>query len=139
MASHESGWKNAVHRRQWTQTLRDHAYPTLAKVSVNAITTEHVLAVLSPLWATKSETAARLRGRIASILDAERVAGHRSGENPARWNGHLQHLLPARPKVRKGGKHPACPWQLAPAFMQQLRGMPGIGRASHVRSLIARL
>jgi integrase len=67
-----------------------------------------------------------VRGRLEKILGAERVAGHRSAENPARWKGHLEHLLPARSKVRKASKHPALPWELIPSFMSELRAMPGI-------------
>jgi integrase len=125
MTNHEAGWRNAVHRKQWGQTLRDHVYPTLAKVPVNEVTTDHVLKILSPIWTTKPETAARVRARIERVLDFEKANKNRSGENPAAW-AILKHLLPARSKVRKGGKHPALPWEQIPQFMRELRAMPGI-------------
>ena len=93
------GWRNAKHRAQWEMTLTVYAGP-LRRKTVDAITTEDVLGVLKPLWTAKPETASRLRGRIEAVLDAARAAGHRSGENPARWKGHLAQLLP--PVIRRG-------------------------------------
>jgi integrase len=88
---------------------------------VDRITTEHVLAVLKPLWRTKPETAIQVRGRIEQVLDYAKVLGHRSGENPARWRGHLDHLLPSRTKVAPVQHHPALPYHELPAFMEALR------------------
>jgi integrase len=82
--------------------------------------------ILTPVWATKNETASRLRGRIEKILNWAKVAGYRSGENPARWGGNLEHLLAARKKVRRGGQQPALPWADIPEFMAELRALPGI-------------
>src|SRR5882757_2744359 len=76
---------------------------------------------LEPIWTKKNETASRVRGRIETILDWARVNGHRTGENPARWQGHLNHLLPARGKVHKVENHPALPWEQIPEFMAELR------------------
>lgn len=80
-----------------------------------------VLKVLEPIWQTKTETATRVRGRIESILDWATVRGYRTGENPARWKGHLDHLLPKRSKVQRVKHHPALPYKDAPAFFQTLR------------------
>jgi integrase len=126
MATHEAGWRSAKTRYKWTATLKTFAYPFIGRMPVDSITTDDVMKILSPIWATKNETASKLRARIAKILDAAKVAGHRSGENPARWDGHLEHLLPPRKKVRKGQKQPALPWEEIPEFMRELRALPGI-------------
>jgi integrase len=126
MAAHEAGWRNAKHRWQWTATLSTFAYPVIGKLPVGAIDTPLIMKILTPIWATKNETASRLRGRIEKILDWAKVAGYRSGENPARWGGNLEHLLAARKKVRKGGQQPALPWVEIPEFMRELRALPGI-------------
>jgi hypothetical protein len=86
MADHDKVWRNRVHRAQWRQTLEGHG-KSLWKKPVDSVDTDAVMAVLRPLWSKHPETARRLRGRIERILDAARVAGHRSGENPARWSG----------------------------------------------------
>jgi integrase len=117
--SMESSWRNPKHRQQWQNTLRDHASP-LRPVPVNEITTEDVLAVLQPIWSTKAETASRVRGRIERILDAAKAKGLRSGENPARWRGHLDQLLPKRKRLARG-HHPAMAYIDVPALMAQLR------------------
>jgi integrase len=88
---------------------------------VQAIDTSLVLKVLEPIWTKKPETASRLRGRIENILSWAKVRGYRDGENPARWKGHLDHLLPAKSKVRRVRHHPAMPYGEAPAFMAALR------------------
>ncbi|HEV7831943.1 MAG TPA: Arm DNA-binding domain-containing protein, partial [Caballeronia sp.] len=89
--SHE--WKNVKHGEQWKNTLAEYTYPALGKMMVRHINREHVLAVLEPIWTTKTETASRLRGRIENVLDWARVKGFRSGDNPAAWRGNLDHLL----------------------------------------------
>jgi hypothetical protein len=81
---------------------------------VQDVDTGLVMQILTPLWSEKNETASRIRGRIEKILDWAKVNGHRSGENPARWQGHLDHLLPARSKVHKVENHPALPWAQIP-------------------------
>jgi integrase len=120
----EPGWRNAKHRQQWKNTLRDHAKPLRSK-RLDGITTEDVLAVLTPIWQVRPETASRLRGRIERILDAAKVSGLRSGENPARWRGHLQALLP-KPKKLSRGHHRALAYSEVPAFMARLRERPAI-------------
>ena len=124
IASLESGWRNEKHRAQWRSTLTTYAAP-LAQKRVDAITTEDVLRVLKPIWTAKAETASRLRGRIEKILDAAKAKGHRTGENPARWRGHLDHLLPRRQKLQRG-HHAAMPWPDVPAFIARLRASPSI-------------
>ncbi|MFZ0123485.1 MAG: Arm DNA-binding domain-containing protein, partial [Xanthobacteraceae bacterium] len=96
VASHEAGWRGKRTSQHWIGTLRDHAHPVLGRLSVDEITTEQVRAVLKPIWVSKPETATQVRGRIEQVMDYARVLGHRAGENPARWRGHLDHLLPPR-------------------------------------------
>ena len=121
IANHEVGWRGKHTGQQWVGTLRDYAHPVLGHLSVDKITTEQVLAVLQPIWATKSETAIQVRGRIEQVLNYAKVLEHRSGENPARWRGHLDHLLAPRAKVAPVKHHPALPYRELPAFMEALR------------------
>lgn len=127
IAAHESGWKNAKHAAQWSATLETYAYPTIGKLRVSSIETAHVIAILETIWTTKTETASRLRGRIESVLDWATVRGFRKGENPARWRGHLDKLLPARSKVRKVDHHAALPYSQVGAFMADLSKVEGMG------------
>ena len=115
------GFRNDKHKYQWQQTVAVYAAP-LHDLAINAVTTDHVLAVIKPLWATKNETAGRLRGRIERILDAAKVKGLREGENPARWKGHLDQLLPKPNKLARG-HYAALPYKDLPVFMAQLRAM----------------
>jgi integrase len=121
IASVEAGWRNAVHRQQWRHSLRDHAR-LLRDKPIDQIGTDDVLAVLQPIWLTRSETAKRVRGRIEKILDAAKARGLRPRDsmNPAAWRGHLSLLLPAPSKLTRG-HHAALPWSEAPAFMAELR------------------
>ena len=119
----EHGFRNAKHRYQWRQTLTEYAKPLRPK-PVDAITTEDVLECLKPIWQTKAETAARLRGRIERVLDAARAKGYRTGENPARWRGHLDSLLPKRRKLTRGHLA-AMPFAEVPDFLIRLRDMDG--------------
>lgn len=118
-------WRNDKHKAQWVMTLTKYATPLRAK-PVNKITTDDVLAVLKPIWLKKAETASRLRGRIEAVLDAAKAQGHRSGENPATWRGHLSHLLPRRPKLSRG-HHAAMPYDEVPGFIAELRKRDGVG------------
>jgi integrase len=120
IAAHRAGWRNAKHAKQWTATLTTYVTPMFGHLPVGAIDTGLVLKVLERIWATKSETASRLRGRIEAILDWAKVRGFRTGENPARWRGHLDKLLPAKSKVRKVEHHPALPYGQIGAFMSDL-------------------
>lgn len=118
------GWRNDKHRRQWEMTLREYAAP-LRRLAVDAIATEDVLSVIKPLWTRAPETASRLRGRIEKILDAARAAGHRSGENPARWKGHLDQLLHKRQRLTRG-HHAAMAYADVPAFIEALQARPSV-------------
>ena len=125
IAFQEPAWKNAKHRSQWTSTLETYAFPVIGKMSVEAITEAQVIAVLEPIWSTKNETASRLRGRIESILDWARVRGHREGDNPARWKGHLDKVFPAQGKLRRVQHFQALSVSGTPAFMKRLVGQNG--------------
>ena len=118
------GWRNQKHAAQWGMTLRHYAAP-LRRLAVEAVTTEDVLSVLRPLWGAKAETASRLRGRIERVLDAAKAHGLRSGENPARWRGHLDQLLPKRQRLTRG-HHAAMPYDEVPGFVAKLRGRSGM-------------
>ncbi|HSH93183.1 MAG TPA: integrase arm-type DNA-binding domain-containing protein [Roseimicrobium sp.] len=115
----QSGFRNEKHRWQWKHTLETYA-ASLRPLTFDAVTTEKVLEVLTPLWQTKQETASRLRGRIERVLDAAKAKGLRTGENPARWRGHLDSLLPRRKKLQRG-HHAAMPYSDVPAFIVELR------------------
>lgn len=119
------GWKNPKHIDQWTNTLKQYVAPTFGQVSVANVDTGLVMKALEPIWATKTETAARVRGRIENILDWAKTRGYREGENPARWRGHLQNLLPPRNKVRRVRHHPALPYEKLKVFMRDLRKQDG--------------
>jgi integrase len=123
--SHAPGWKNAKHADQWRNTLATYAAPVFGSLPVSAVNTAQVLRVLEPIWATKTETASRLRGRIEKVLDWAKVQGYRTGDNPAAWRGHLDKLLSAPKKTAKVEHHPAMPWRDIGAFMQALRAIPG--------------
>jgi integrase len=125
IAAHESSWRNAKHRQQWTNTLETYVYPTLGPLSVQDINVSFVLRVLQPIWNTKPETASRVRSRIEAILDWAKAREYRSGENPARWRGNLHHLLPPKSKVRKVVHHAAVPYGQIGPFMAALRRQPG--------------
>jgi len=127
MASHEDAWRNARHREQWRRSLMMYVYPVFGELSVAAIDIGLVMKVIEPLWKTKTETGSRVRGRIESILDWARVRGFRSGENPARWRGHLDHLLPARSKLRRVKHFAALPYAEIGGFMAALRQQTSMG------------
>ena len=126
LTAHEAAWSNAKHRAQWRSTLEAYAYPALGEQPVNAVGTADVLRVLETAWTTRPETASRLRGRIERVLDWARARGLRHGENPARWRGHLDKLLPKRSQVRPVRHFAALPWREVPAFMNALRAREGI-------------
>ncbi|MFZ2068519.1 MAG: integrase arm-type DNA-binding domain-containing protein [Xanthobacteraceae bacterium] len=121
IADHESAWRNAKHRAQWSSTLNRYASPVFGKIPAAAIDVALVTRALKPIWHKKTETASRLRGRIESVLDWARVHGYRGGENPARWKGNLDHLLPSKAKVRRVNHHAALPYTEIGPFMANLR------------------
>jgi integrase len=124
--AHRTGWKNAKHISQWENTIKEYCAPVFGKVAVQDIDTSLVLKALEPVWKDRTETASRLRGRIEAVLDFAKVKGFRSGENPARWRGHLDHLLSARNKVQKVEHHAAMPYADLPDFMANLRRRDGV-------------
>lgn len=126
IADREAAWRNAKHRMQWSSSLKRYANPTLGKLPAAEIDDGLVLRVLKPIWQTKPETASRVRGRIESVLDWARVHGYRKGENPARWKGHLDQILPPRSRVRRVRHHPALPFAELPDFMVDLRAQEGV-------------
>jgi len=124
--AHEASWRNAKHRGQWTATLATYVEPIIGKLPVQDIDAPIVLRVLEPIWQTKTETATRVRQRIEAVLDWARVKEYRVGENPARWRGHLDKLLPKPAKLKKVQHHPALPFLDIHDFMTDLRAVDGI-------------
>lgn len=124
--SKRPGWRNAKHAAQWGATLMTYAYPRLGDLDVKAVDTAAVLEVLRPIWTKKPETASRVRQRIEAVLDYAAALGARTGENPARWRGHLDHLLPKPGKVRQVEHHAALDWRNAPILMAELVRREGV-------------
>jgi integrase len=124
--SHRAGWRNAKHRGQWTASLATYVTPVLGPLPIQSVDVGLVMKALEPIWTTKPETAARVRGRIERILDWSKVRGFRQGENPARWRGHLDVLLPPRSKVRQVEHHAALPYSEIGAFMEALRSRQAV-------------
>lgn len=124
------GWRGRDTRRGWERSLLTHAR-AIGKLSVDQITSADVIAVLRPLWATKAASATKLRERVERVLDHARVAGHITGpwENPARWRGHLEHMMAKRAKLQRGHMR-AIPYSEAPGFMAQLRARRSMGAAA---------
>ncbi len=126
--AHSGSWKNAKHLQQWQSTLAQYVYPIIGDMPVQDVGKEHVLAVLTPLWSTKTETATRIRSRIELVLSYAMQANQRpEGLNPARWKGGLDKLLPAPSKLAKVDHHPALAIDEMPAFMAALRQQSGWG------------
>ena len=125
MAAHAGKWRNDKHAAQWRTTITTYAAPIFGSLPVQAVDTGLVLQVLEPIWTTKRETASRLRGRIENVLDWTTARGLRQGENPARWKGHLKHLLPTRMAIATK-HHAAMAYGDVPAFMEALRTQEGI-------------
>jgi integrase len=123
--AHEGGWRNEKHAGQWRSTLKTYCDPVFGSTPVQQVDTALVLKVLEPIWTIKPETATRVRSRIERILDWARVRDHRSGENPARWRGHLDKLLPTLGKKRRVKHYPALPFRDVGRFMATLRKQEG--------------
>lgn len=119
-------WRNIKHRAQWIATLQTYSFPVIGNLDVAKVGLTEVLAVLEPIWKSKTETASRLRGRIESVLDWAAVRGYRDGANPARWKGHLATILQAPSKISKVTSHKALPIDATPSFMSALRQKEGI-------------
>src|SRR6478672_3735242 len=117
-------WRNEKHASQWQMTLGNYAF-SIRRLPVADVSVDAVLEVLKPIWGSKPETASRLRGRIEKVLDAAKAQGLRFGENPARWRGHLDHLLPKPSKLTRG-HHAAMPYADVPAFMSDLKAREAV-------------
>jgi len=126
ITAHRAGWRNGKHAGQWSATLLTYAYPLIGGLPVQAVDTDLILRVLEPIWTGKPSTAGRVRGRIESILDFAKAREWRSGENPARWRGHLDKLLPAHSKVRQVEHHAALPYAELGGFLPRLRDQEGV-------------
>jgi integrase len=126
IAAHHDSWKNAKHAAQWPSTLKTYAYPIFGDLPVQSVDVDLIIKVIEPIWKAKTETASRLRGRIEAVLDWATVRKFRQGENPARWRGHLDHLLPERGKLQKVEHHAALPYAELPGFMVELREQEGV-------------
>lgn len=125
IASHAAGWRNIKHGQQWSNTLATYANPTIGTLRVSDVAIQHVLTILEPIWRTKTETASRVRNRIELVLDWATARGYRSGENPARWRGHLDKLLPKPSKVSKPEHFAAVPIREIALFVEKLRNANG--------------
>jgi integrase len=122
--AHGTGWRNDKHREQWVSSLSNYAYPVIGDLPVSGVALGHIVKILEPIWAKKTTTADRVRGRIERVLSWATVRGFRSGDNPARWGGHLEELFPAK---KKGKKHlKALPYTDLPAMMEKLRAIESI-------------
>ena len=124
--SKRPGWKSAKHAAQWTATLDAYVFPKIGAVQIAKIETADVISTLAPIWAAKPETANRVRQRIEAVIDYASALGIRSGDNPARWRGHLDHLLPKPKKVRAVVHHPALPHAQIAGFMTDLAKREGV-------------
>jgi integrase len=128
LAAHEDTWRNPKHRAQWRSTLDSYVSPIFGGWEISAVDTGAVMQVIEPLWKSKTETASRVRGRIETVLDYATARNWRSGENPARWRGHVENLLPKRSKVAKVEHHAAMPWAEIGGFMVELAKQPGTAK-----------
>jgi integrase len=126
ITAHNAGWRNARHAAQWPTTLNAYVYPVFGALPVQAIDVGLVMKALEPIWTEKPETASRVRGRIESVIDWATARGYRQGENPARWRGHLENLLPRRSKIRRVEHHAALAYDDLPEFLVRLRGRAGM-------------
>lgn len=127
IAAQRAGWKNPKHAAQWPATLETYVYPILGGLPVQAVDVGLVMKAVEPIWTSKPETASRVRGRIESVLDWAAARGYRQGENPARWRGHLENLLPKKSKVRRVEHPAALPYAELAGFMVELREQEGVG------------
>jgi integrase len=126
VAAHRDSWKSAKHAAQWSSTVETYAYPAFGDLPVQEVDVGLVMKALETIWRSKTETASRVRGRIESVLDWAATRRYRIGENPARWKGHLENLLPKRSKVQKVQHHAALPYAEIGGFMKVLRAQNGV-------------
>jgi integrase len=125
-AAHRDKWRSKIHASQWAVSLAKDANPIIGRLPVAAIDVAMVMKVLEPIWSKKPETASRLRGRIEAVLDWAAVSGFRQGDNPARWKGHLEHLLPPPRAIKSVEQFSAMDYRTLPAFMVELRAREGM-------------
>jgi len=128
--AHSPSWKNNKSRDQWHSSLSAYAYPKIGKKLAKDITTADVLSVLRPIWESKNETANRVRGRIEKVLDAATAQGLRTGDNPARWQGHLITLLPKPSLIAPVEHFAAMDYRELPEFWKKLSAMDGVGASA---------
>lgn len=126
-SSRQHEFKSSRHAANWLRSLELYAFPTLGTLPVVSIGTQQVVNVLEPIWLTKTDTARRVRQRLESVFSWAKVAGFYDDENPARWKGHLDQMLPNPSKVAKVEHRAALPWTDVPEFMRDLRAREGIG------------
>ena len=132
VAAHTPGWRSRKHRDQWTSDGERFVFPVIGALPADKVGTPEILGVEeqpykgTTLWLAIPSTASRLRGKIEQVLDWAKARGHRTGENPARWKGHLDQLLPAPSKIAKQQHQPALDYRRAPEFMPELRNREGI-------------
>jgi integrase len=119
MRAHGAGW-GVKHAGQFRGSIEAYVYPVLGDLSVQAIDVGLVMRIIEPIWTAKPETASRIRGRIESVLDWATARGYRAGENPARWRGHVENLLPNKTKVRAVEHHAALAYNEIAGFMSEL-------------------
>jgi integrase len=124
--ANRSGWKNEKHAGQWRATLLNYVYPVIGSLPVDAVEDVHVMQILQPIWNRKTETASRVRGRVEKVLDRAKALKLRSGDNPARWTGHLDQLLPKKGQVAPVKHHEALPYADLPAFMTELHKLDSV-------------
>lgn len=122
----KAGWKNKKHAQQWTNTLKTYAKPVIGKLPCSTVTIEHIKSILEPIWESKHETASRLRQRIEKVLDWATVMGHRTGENPARLKGNLEHLLPKLDKQDLVEHYKAMPYPQVPSMFDSIGAPPSL-------------
>ncbi len=136
MDDKESEWKNRKHSQQWRNTLKTYAYPVIGDLPVEDVEIEHVLKILQPIWKDKTETATRVRNRVELVLDYASVRRYRQGENPARWKGRLDKILPKPSKVKEIKHHPALPYEEISDFMAQLRAREGLAAKALILTIL---
>ena len=130
IAANEAGWRNSKHRSQWSTSLRDYAHPFIGAKDVREINLSDLLAILTPIWSDKTETAKRVRGRIENILDSAKVKGYREGENSARWKGNLSLVLPKPSQVKTIRHHAALPYARIHEFIGSLQALDTVASAA---------
>jgi integrase len=129
ISARRAEWRNDKSLTAWESTLATYAYPEIGELPVSAVDTARVMRVLSPLWAgegARTETASRLRGRIEAVINWATTHGYRSGENPARWKGHLENLLPRPGKVARVKHLASVAWRELPTFLAKLRACDAV-------------